>query len=249
MNKLMLLLVFLSQTINLFAQPREGYAFPKNFNSQLKHLADSTMKSIFGEAGFSKNFTMSCLQNPCEKGYFYNNSFVSNKPCSTEPQDSCKEAIVSYRFVKSDIPLTIKILVTIMENGNYVNIENNPFGKNRISIEKQNLLSTDEIRKNIAKKFPKDSLEVLPHGNALVYSNTRIKQPQFIDEGNKLNRDPGYKLIMESKAGKNWENGFIYIARSKDQKMLNRVYHFDAVTGKLLWIKEVYNVTSENHRH
>lgn len=243
MNKLIILLVFISQSINLFAQPDGGYALPKNFNIQLKHLADSTMKSIFGETGFSKNFTMSCLQNPCAKGYFYNNTFVSNKPCSTEPQDSCKEAIISYRFVKRDIPLTVKILVTIMENGNYINIENNPFGKNKISIEKQNLLSTDEIQKIITNKYPKDSLEVLNYGNALVYSNTRIKQPEFNDEGNKLTRDPGYKLIMESKAGKKWENGFRYIALSNDSKMLNRVYHFDAVTGDLLWITEVYKVT------
>ena len=129
-----------------------------------------------------------------------------------------------------------------MENGNYVNIENNPFGKNKISIEKQNLLSTDEIRKIITNRFPKDSLEVLPHGNAMVYSNSRIKQPEFNDEGNKLSRDPGYRLIMESKAGKKWENGFIYIARSNDAKMLNRVYYFDAVTGDLLFITEVYKV-------
>lgn len=243
MNKLIILLVSISQSTNLFAQPEGDYALPKNFNIKLKHLADSTMKSIFGETGFSKNFTMSCLQNPCAKGYFYNNTFVSNKPCSTEPQDSCKEAIISYRFVKSDIPLTVKILVTIMENGNYVNIENNPFGKNKISIDKQNLLSTDEIQKIITNKFPKDSIEVLTHGNALVYSNTRIKQPEFNDEGNKLSRDPRYKLIMESKAGKKWENGFKYIAISNDSKILNRVFHFDAVTGDLLWITEVYKVT------
>jgi len=242
MNKIILLIAFISQTINPFAQPEDGNSLAKNFNIQLKYLADSSMKSIFGELGFSKNFTMSCLQNPCEKGYFYNNTFVSNKPCSIEPQDSCKEAIISYRFVKSDIPLTVKILVTIMENGNYVNIENNPFGKNKISIEKQNLLSTDEIRKIITNRFPKDSLEILPHGNALVYSNSRIKQPEFNDEGNKLSRDPGYRLIMESKAGKKWENGFIYIARSNDAKMLNRVYYFDAVTGDLLFITEVYKV-------
>jgi len=186
---------------------------------------------------------MSCLQNICEKGYFYNNTFVSNKPCSTEPQDSCKEAIISYRFVKSDIPFTVKILVTILENGNYMNIENNQFGKNEISIEKQNLLSIDEIRKIITTKFPKDSLEVLPHGNSLVYSNSRIKQPEFNDEGNKFSRDPGYRLIKESKSKNKWENGFIYIARSNVTKKLNRVYYFDAVTGDLLFITDVYKVT------
>lgn len=249
MNKLKILLVFISQSTNLCAQPEGGYAFTKNFNIQLKHLADSTMKSIFGETGFSKNFTMSCLQNPCEKGYFYNNTFESNKPCSTEPQDSCKEAIITYSFIRKDVPLTVKMLITIKENGNFVNIENNPYGKNKITIEKQNLLSISEIQKIITNKFHKDSLKVLPYGKALFYSNTRIKQPVFKDEGNKLNRDPGYKLIKETKAGEKWENGFIYIARSTNQKMLNRIYHFDAVTGELLWITEIYNVTNENHSH
>jgi hypothetical protein len=215
----------------------------KNYNIQLKHLADSTMKSIFGENGFSKNFTVSCFQNPCEKGYLYANTFESNKPCSAEAQDRCKEAIITYSFIRKDVPLTVKMLITIKENGNFVNIENNPYGKNRITIEKQNLLSISEIQKIIRKKFPKDSLEVLSYGKALVYSNTRIKQPVFKDDGNKLNRDPGYRLIKETKAGEIWENGFIYIVRSNDPKILNRVYHFNAVTGELLWITEFYNVT------
>jgi hypothetical protein len=214
-----------------------------DYNIRLKYLADSTMKSIFGETGFSKNFTMSCLQNPCEKGYFYNNSIESSKPCSTEPQDNCKEAIITYRFINKNVPLTVKMLITIKKNGTFVNIENNPYGKNKISIEKQNLLSISEIQKIITNKFPQDSLEILPYGNALRYSNTRVKQPKYTDEGNKLNRDPGYRLIEETKAGENWENGFIYIARSNDQKMLQRVYHLDAVTGELLWITEIYNVT------
>jgi len=221
----------------------------KNFNIQLKHLADSTMKSIFGEIGFSKNFTISCFQNPCEKGYLYANTFESNKPCSDEPQDRCKEAIITYSFIRKDVPLTVKMIITVRENGNFVNIENNPYGKNKLTIEKQNLLSISEIQKIITNKFPKDSLEILPYGKALVYSNTRIKLPVFKDEGNKLNRDPGYRLIKETKAGENWEIGFIYIVRSNDQKRLNRVYHFDAVTGELLWITEVYNVTNENHSH
>jgi hypothetical protein len=220
-----------------------------DYNIQLKQLADSTMKSIFGEIGFSKNFTMSCLQNPCAKGYQYDNTLVSNNPCASEPQDSCKEAIATYNFVKKDVPLTIKILITIKENGNFVNIENNQFGKNEITIEKQNLLSITEIQKIIYNKFHKESVEILPFGNALRYSNTPIKQPEYKDEDNKLNKDPGYRLLKETKAGKNWENGFVYLARSNNPKMLNRVYHFDAVTGKLLWITEFYNVTSEKHSH
>lgn len=186
---------------------------------------------------------MSCLQNPCEKGYLYANTFESNKPCSTEPQDNCKEAIITYNFISKNVPLTVKMLITIKENGTFVNIENNPYGKNKITIEKQNLLSISEIQKIITNKFPQDSLEILPFGNALRYSNARLKQPQYKDEGNKFNRDPGYRLIKETKAGENWENGFIYIARSNDQKMLNRVYHLDAITGELLWITEIYNVT------
>jgi len=230
---------------------REWTKSALDYNIKLQQLADSTMKSLFGETGFYKNFTMSCLQNPCAKGYQYANTLVSNNPCASEPQDSCKEAIVTYNFVKKDVPLTIKMLITIKENGNFVNIENNQYGygKNEITIEKQNLLSITEIQKIINKKFPKDSLEILPFVNALGYSNARVKQREYKDEGNKLNRDPGYRLIKETKAGENLENGFIYRARSNDQKMLNRVYHFDAVTGKLLWIYEICNVTNENHSH
>ena len=216
----------------------------KNFNIQLKHLADSIMKSIFGEIGFSKNFTMSCLQNPCEKGYLYANTFKSTKPCSLEPQDSCKEAIITYAFIRKDVPLTIKMLVTTKENGNFVGIENNPFGKNQISIEKQNLLSISEIQQIITNKFPNDNLEIFPYGKSLVYYSARIKQPTFKNEVNKLNRDPGYRLVKETKASKNWENGFIYSVGCNGQKRQNRVYHFDAVTGDLLWITEIYNVTN-----
>ncbi len=220
-----------------------------DYNIQLKQLADSTMKGIFGEIGFSKNFTMSCLQNPCAKGYQYANTLASNNPCTSEPQDSCKEAIVTYSFVKKDVPLTIKMLVTIRENGKLVYIVNNHYGSEEISMESQNLLSVAQIQKIITRKLPKDSLTVFPDNNALVYSQTRIQQPEYRNEGNKLNRDPGYRLIKESKAGKNWENGFIYIARSNVPGRTKSVYHFDAVTGKLLWITEFYNVTSENHSH
>ncbi len=230
------------------ANNSESYSVVDNqtltdYNIRLKYLADSTMKSIFGETGFSKNFTMSCLQNPCEKGYLYANIFESNKPCSTEPQDNCKEAIITYSFISKNVPLTVKMLITMKENGNFVNIENNPYGKNKIAIEKQKLLSISEIQKIITNKFPQDSLEILPFGNALRYSNDRVKQPEFKDGEDKLNRYPGYRLLKETKAGENWENGFIYIARSNDQKMLNKVYHLDAVTGELLWITEIYNVT------
>lgn len=248
MNKLIILSAVLLQTIKLFAQHEGEYALPINHNIQLKHLADSAMKSIFGETGFSKNFVMSCLQNPCEKGYFYNGTFESNKPCSTEPQDSCKEAIVSYRFAKSDIPFTVEILVTIMANGNFVHIENNPFGKNKIALEKQNLLGADEIQKIISKKFPKDSIRIFTDNETLAYVHNRIRLPETKDNG-KLNRDSGKRLIKETKAGKNWENGFIYGAQSHNPRKPKRMYYFDAVTGKLLWITEIYKVTNQNQSH
>ena len=82
---------------------REWTKSALDYNIKLKQLADSTMKSIFGETGFYKNFAMTCLQNPCENGYFYNNTFVSNNPCSTKPQDSCKEAIITYSFTKKSM--------------------------------------------------------------------------------------------------------------------------------------------------
>ena len=219
-----------------------------DYNIQLKQLADSTMKSIFGEIGFSKNFTMSCLQNPCEKGYLYANTLVSNNPCTSEPQDSCKEAIVTYSFVKKDVPLTIKMLITIKENGEIVYIENNQYGSKPISIEKQKLLSISEIQKIITKKFPKDSFSILADNKALVYSHTRIQPTESKGIG-KLNRESGKRLIKETKAGKNWKNGFIYSTQSHDPRKPKRIYHFDAVKGKLLWITEIYKVTNENHSH
>jgi hypothetical protein len=252
MNKLIILLVFLTQAIILFAQPVEEPTFNsdipiQDYNIQLKQLADSTMTRIFGEIGFSQNFTMSCLQNPCEKGYLYANTLVSNNPCSSEPQDSCKEAIISYSFVNKDVPLSIKMLITIKENGEIVYIENNPYGFKEISIEKQNLLSISEIHKIITKRFPKDSLVILTDNKALVYAHTPIKKPLSKNVGNKLNRDPGYRLIKETRSGKNWENGFIYITQSHNPRKSKRIYHFDAVTGKLLCITEIYNVTNGNH--
>ena len=244
MNKIIILLVFILQTINLFSQPEAGYAIAKNFNIQLKHLADSTMKRLFGEIGFSKNFTMSCLQNPCAKDYQYANTLASNNPCTSEPQDSCKEAIVTYNFVKKDVPLTIKMLITIKENGAIVYIENNPYGSKEVSIEKQNLLSVSEIQKIITKKFPKDSIRILADYKTLVYSHTRIQRPE--DKG-KLNSASGKRLIKETKAGKKWENGFIYSAQSYNPRKPKRIFHVDAVTGKLLSITEIYKVTNENH--
>jgi hypothetical protein len=288
MKKISILLLIITQTINLFSQQVDAIAvlhesqykdsfliilkdekrkewFSKyddslkqkgaeetnasDYNIQLKQLADSMMKRVFGEIGFSNNFTMTCLQNPCAIGYLYANTLVSTNPCATEPQDSCKEAIVTYSYVKNDVPLTLKMLITIKENGEIVYIENNTYGLKEISIEKQNLLTISEIQKIITKRFPKDSLVILADNKALVYAHRPIKQPQSKDVGNKLNRDPGYRLIKETRSGKNWENGFVYITQSRNPRKSKRIYHFDAVTGKLLSITEIYNVTNGNLSH
>jgi hypothetical protein len=64
-----------------------------------------------------------------------------------------------------------------------------------------------------------------------------------------LYRDPGYKQIKETKAGKKWERGFIYSAQKYDPKSPKRIYHFDAVTGELLWITEVHIVPFDSGSH
>lgn len=267
MKKISILLLIISQTIHVFAQgfdvANDGKSaelqhkyddslnqkgvkatLVTDYNIQLKQLADSTMKVIFGEIGCSKNFNMTCLQNPCAIGYLYANTLVSTNPCAAEPQDSCKEAIVTYSYIKNDVPLTLKMLITIKENGEIVYIENNTYGLKEISIEKQNLLTISEIQKIITKRFPNDSLVILADNKALVYAHRPIKQPQSKDVGNKLNRDPEYRLIKETRSGKNWENGFVYITQSRNPRKSKRIYHFDAVTGKLLSITEIYNVTN-----
>jgi hypothetical protein len=230
------------------AKYREWLKLATDYNIQLKQLANSTMKRIFGETGFSKNFTMSCLQNPCSKGYLYANTLVSNNPCATEPQDSCKEAIITYSHVKKGVPLSIKILVSLKDNGEYVYIENNQFGSKEINIAKQNLLTVSEIQKIITKKFPKDSLTILADVKALSYSQTRIRQTATKDNA-KFNSASKKRLIRETKAGKNWKNGFIYSTQSQNPRKPKRIYQFDAVTGKLLWITEIYKVTNDNHSH
>jgi hypothetical protein len=206
------------------------------------------VKRIFGETGFSKNFTMSCLQNPCSKGYLYANTLVSNNPCTTEPQDSCKEAIITYSYVKKGVPLSIKILVSLKDNGEYVYIENNQFGSKEINIAKQNLLTVSEIQKIITKKFPKDSLTILADNKTLLYSHTRSQQTASTDNA-KFNSATKKRLIRETKAGKNWKNGFIYSTQSQNPRKPKRIYQFDAVSGKLLWITEIYKVTNDNHSH
>ncbi len=217
-----------------------------NYNIQLKKMGDSTMKRIFGELGFLTNFAMTCFQNPCAKGYMYSNTLESNNPCSSEPQDSCKEAIITYKFIKKDIPFTIKMLITIKENAGIVYIENNSFGFKEINIEKQKLLSSAEIQKIISEKFQKDSLVILPDNKALSYSSypIQIRKPISKDEGQKINSHSGSQIIKITKAGKKWESGFIYYAYSKNPKKSNQIYQFDAVTGALLCVFEISKVTN-----
>ncbi len=221
----------------------EEKPIPTNYNLRLKYLADSTMKGLFGEIGFKNNFIMTCLQNPCTEGYLYANTLETNNPCTTQPQNTCKEAIVTYNYSKKGVPLTIKMLITLKENGEYVYIENNQFGKKEISIKKQNLLSLAEIKTKINHRFPKDSLAILGNNKSLSYSHTRIQQPET-KHADKFNSGPGYRIIKETRAGKVWENGFIYTAYGRNPNKLQRIYFFDAVTGKLLWITEIHNVPS-----
>lgn len=235
----------LSQANNAERYPAVENPITTDYNIRLRCLADSTMKRIFGDIGFTKNFKLTCLQNPCAIGYLYANSMETTNPCTTVPQSNCKEAIITYSYVKKGVPLGIKILVSLKDNGEYVYIENNPYGKKKISNEQQNLLSITEIQANINREFSKDSLSVI---NGISFSPTRIQQPESNDT-DKMNRDPGYRVIQETTSGENWKGGFTYIASSLDQNKLQKIFHFDATTGELLWITEIYKVANENQKH
>jgi hypothetical protein len=214
-----------------------------DYNLRLKHLADSTMARIFGNIGFKKHFSMTCLQNPCVKNYMYANTFTTDNPCTTQPQSHCKEAIITYEYAKNGVPLKIRMLVTMKENGDYVQIEDNPFGRNEISFEKQQILTLDEIKARIEKHHPGNDLSVEGSRSPLAYSHARIKQPEIKSTDTKHSY-PGYKILRETAEGENWENGFVYIAHSTNANKSNRLFTFDAVTGKLLWITEIRNVPS-----
>jgi hypothetical protein len=240
------LLVLFTISIGLHAQPGYKHA-PANsrsnngdYNVQLLHLGDSAMKKIFGEFGFSRNFILTCIQNPCEKGYFYANVLESNRPCAMAPQDTCKEAILTYRYANADVPLTIKMVVSMKDAGNVVYIDNNKYGKNTVPFEKQYILSLTEIQKILADNFAKDSLALLPDERTLVYSNANsFKALKNQDPSDIYSR---IKLVKETKAGEKWESGFIYTAYSNHPKLSNRSYHFDALTGNLLWITSFHKV-------
>ncbi len=204
-----------------------------DYNPYLRHLADSVMISHFGQKGFEQNFVMTCLQNPCKKGQLYDNTFKTENPCATEPQDTCKEAIVTYGYVKSGVPLTIKILIAAQHNGVYAYLENNRFGREEISLEKQNLLSIDEINAKINHQFGNGKLSLISRDNVLSFYIRRMEDSQSKNKSKSISG----KVIKETKAGKNCESGFIYTAYSLEPKK-KRTYYFSAVTGKLLWIMD-----------
>lgn len=214
-------------------------SLPLDLNMRLKYLADSTMMSLFGKEGFRRNFTMTCLQNPCVNGESYANTMETNQPCATKPQHACREAVVTYRYVKKGVPLTVKMLVTMRENGTSVYIATHPFGKRRIADAKQQILSMEEITGIMQQSFPKDSLTLAPGDRVLSYSFSALLQPAAGEPG-KQRQNPGKRIIETTPAGKKFESGFIYTAFSRVNHQRLRVYQFDAVTGELLLITEVF---------
>ncbi|MFM1893579.1 MAG: hypothetical protein RIQ90_745 [Bacteroidota bacterium] len=236
------LIFFLLLPVHSYAQEKDTFELAPDFNLRLKYLADSSMIIWFGEIGFKNNFTMACLQNPCKTGSFYgNHTTISDTPCATEPQDSCKEAIITYNHVKEGVPLILKMMVSLTENGEFVYLQEYIFGGNKFTLEQQNILSLYEIQEIINNQFSDDDLKLLTYPNAITYSNSRLQKPSVAADSPKLLEDPGYRLIKESAAGKNWKGGFIYTAFTTDPRKLQKHYYFDATTGELLWITEIYN--------
>jgi hypothetical protein len=242
------------QTLHLLAGPIENTAIHNaldtpitvDYNLRLKQVADSTMKSFFGEQGFAQNFTMTCLQNPCAPGYLYANTGTeSSSPCTTQPQNTCKEAIITYSYVKNDVPLRVKMLVLLKDNGDYIYVENNQYGAREISLKQQNLLSMSEIQAILSRNYPKAKLNIISGAHTLVYSFGRVREakPRF-NVKSSMQPYAVYKVLRETKAGKKWQGGFLYTAVSLDPKKSQEVYHFDATNGKLLWITKMQRVSN-----
>jgi len=210
---------------------------PLDYNKRLNYLADSTMKALFGSTGFKKNFVMHCLQNPCEPGYSYANTFYSSNPCTTAPQGNCKEAIITYKYRKKGVPLSLKMLITIGEENENIQIENLFFGNREISIENQNLLSIEEIRSMFKLQIPMDSLSINYKDYSLLYSIAPIYQIErsFINQ----NKELDFKILKETEAGKKWQNGFVYETKKIGANQQTHIYTFDAVSGSLLWVTEM----------
>lgn len=227
-----------------FAQGEWAAVASQNFNIRLQQIADSAMISWFGDIGFPSHFEMDCLQNPCEKGYLYANLMVSDKPCAEAPQDSCKEAIISFRYKKEGVPLQIKMMVSMQNGRDVVYVSNYQFGKKQFSYAEQSLLSIDEMEKKMKSAFPNDSLKLIPGSQMLSFSNQRIQSPTSGSTTLPKFSDPGYRLLKETPAGKNWQGGFIYNAYDPNPRQLQKMYYFNASTGDLLWVTEVYETTN-----
>jgi len=212
-------------------------SLPLDYNIRLNYLADSTMKALFGSTGFKKNFEMHCLQNPCQPGYSYANSFYSNNPCTTAPQSNCKEAIVTYKYRKNGVPLTLKMLITLGEENQNIQMENLFFGNREISIENQNLLSIEEILSKIKLQLPTENLPI----NYTEYSITFSLAPIYQIERSLINhnKDPDFRIIKETEEGKKWQNGFVYKTKKTGANQQPNIYTFDAVSGRLLWVIEI----------
>lgn len=226
--------------VHIYAQKLDTFELSPDFNIRLKYLADSSMINWFGENGFKNNFILNCIQNPCNSGDLHgNNTLISDRPCASEPQDSCKDAIITYRHVKDGVPLILKMLVRLTENREFVYLQHYIFGDNKFTLEQQNILSLNEIQGKIKKQFSDDDLKLITYPNAITYSNSRIQKPAGATYP--LHKDPGFTLITESEAGKNWKSGFIYTAYTTEPRKLQKHYYFDATTGELLWITEIYN--------
>ena len=210
---------------------------PPDYNLRLQYLADSTMKSLFGVAGFKKHFEMHCLQIPCKPGYYYANTFYSNDPCTTAPQNRCKEAIISYKYTKSAVPLTIKLLVSFGEENQNIQIENLNLGSRKISPENQNLLTLEEILTKIKLELPSEKLPNNAKEYSLSYLLNSIEQLErlAINQGKEIE----FRIINVTDAGKTWRNGFVYETKIIETNQKPHLYTFDAVSGKLLWVAEL----------
>lgn len=208
-----------------------------DYNQRLQYLADSTMKTLFGVAGFKKHFEMNCLQNPCTPGYAYANTFYSNKPCTTLPQNQCKEAIISYKYTKKGVPLSIKLLVSIGENNQNIQIENLNLRNSVISLENQNLLSLDELFSKVTLELPSENLTYNAKDYSLSYCHASINQKErfAIDHGKEVD----FRIVNVTDAGKTWKNGFVYETKKSETNQNPHLYAFDAATGKLLWVTEL----------
>lgn len=229
---------------HFFAQNDSALLPTVDYNIRLKQIADSAMISWFGDIGFPSHFEMDCMQNPCEKGYLYAGLMVSDKPCAEAPQDSCKEAIVSFRYKKEGVPLHIKMLVRLLEGRDNVYVENFQFGKKQFSYAEQSLLSIDEMENKIKSALPNDSLKLVPGSQMLSFTNQRIQSPTSGSNTIPQFSDPGYRLLKETPAGKNWQGGFMYNAYDPNPRQIQKMYYFDASTGDLLWVTEVYETTN-----